>query len=98
VMNRKIRSGLTPEGVILLGDVPMVDYETPGSEELIRAVEMHSDARAMLMRRHGALTQGKDLIEAYNRMEELEFQAKLQMLVGRTGNLPRSEIEKLVRL
>jgi L-fuculose-phosphate aldolase len=49
----------------------------------------------MLMRRHGALTQGKDLEEAFNRMEELEFQAHLQILVGRAKGLSRSEIEKI---
>lgn len=90
-----IRSCLTPEGVLLLGKVPMVRYETPGSKELVDAVMDYPHAKAMLMERHGALTQGKNLEEAYDRMEELEFQARLQLLVGRAKDLPAKEIEKI---
>ena len=95
VRNEKIKSDLTPEGVLLLGDVPMVDYYTPGSDELVKAVEACADSKAMLMRRHGALTQGRTMEEAYNRMEELEFQAQLQLLVRRAKGLPKAEVEKL---
>ncbi len=97
-LKRRIRTDLTPEGVLLLGDVPTVGYYTPGSEELANAVASKSKSKAILMERHGAVTQGKDLIDAYNRMEELEFQAKLQMLVGRCRGLPRDEVEKLSKM
>ena len=97
-LKRRIRTDLTPEGVLLLGDVPTVGYYTPGSEELANAVASKSKSKAILMERHGAVTQGKDLIDAYNRMEELEFQAKLQMLVGRCRGLPKDEVEKLSKM
>ena len=97
-LKRRIRTDLTPEGVLLLGDVPTVGYYTPGSEELANAVASKSKSKAILMERHGAVTQGKDLIDAYNRMEELEFQAKLQMLVGRCRGLPRDEVGKLSKM
>ena len=54
-----------------------------------------NDKNAMIMKRHGALTSGRNMEEAYNRMEELEFQAQLQMLVGRAKGLPRTEVDKL---
>jgi L-fuculose-phosphate aldolase len=98
VMGKKVRTSLTPEGIILLGDVPMIRYETPGSKELVDAVSEHSDAKAMVLARHGAITQGRDIVEAYNRMEELEFQARMQIIVGRTSNLSRAEVEKLGRM
>ena len=98
VRNEPIKCNITPEGVLLLGSVPMIGYFTPGSQELVDAVAEHSDARAMLMARHGALTQGRTLEEAYNRMEELEFQARLQLLVGDVEDLPADEIEKLSRM
>lgn len=94
-MKRRIKTDLTPEGVLLLGDVPTIGYHTPGSKALANAVASHSKSRAILMERHGAVTQGKDLIDAYNRMEELEFQAKLQMLVGRCRGLPKDEVARL---
>ena len=76
----------------------MIGYFTPGSQELVDAVAEYASSKAMLMARHGALTQGRNLEEAYNRMEELEFQAQLQLLVGDVDDLPADEIEKLSRM
>ena len=90
-----LKSTLTPEGVLLLAQVPTCRYATPGSDELVEAVMEYAHAPAMLMARHGAITQGRTLEEAYNRMEELEFQAHLQILAGNAEELPISEIMKL---
>lgn len=96
VMGKKVNSRLTPEGIMLLGDVPLVEYRTPGSEELVDAVRRHHRSRAMTMARHGAITQGGSLAEAYDRMEELEFQASLQILAGGVGDMPENEIRKIL--
>lgn len=98
VRNEKIRCDLTPEGVLLLRGVPMIRYCTPGTQELVDAIAENSSAMAMLMERHGAITQGRNLEEAYNRMEELEFQAKMQIVTGDVQGLPQEEIEKIMRL
>jgi len=98
VKGERIKSALTPEGVLLLGDVPMIGYFTPGSKKLAEAVAENSSHRAMLMARHGAITQGRTIEEAFNRMEELEFQAKLQILTDGADELPLSEIKKLEKM
>ena len=98
VKGENIKSNITPEGVILLGNVPMLDYYTPGSKQLVEAVKAHGNCKAMLMARHGALTQGRSLEEAFNRMEELEFQAKLQLMCGEVEDLPIKEIKKLSKM
>jgi L-fuculose-phosphate aldolase len=90
-----LKSTLTPEGVLLLDQVPTCRYATPGSDELVEAVMEYANAPSMLMARHGAITQGRTLEEAYNRMEELEFQAHLQILAGNAEELPMSEIMNL---
>ncbi len=95
VKGEDIKSCLTPEGVLLLDQVPTVRYETPGSQELVDAVMEYADALAMLMAKHGAITQGRTLEEAFNRMEELEFQAHLQILAGDAAELPVEEVVKL---
>ena len=59
VKGEDIKSCLTPEGVLLLDQVPTVRYETPGSQELVDAVMEYADAPAMLMAKHGAITQGR---------------------------------------
>ena len=97
-MKGRIKTDLTPEGVILLGDVPTIRYYTPGTQALVDAVKEHCNAKAILMTRHGAITQGKNLEDAYDRMEELEFQAKLQMLVGRCKGLPKDEVKRLSKM
>ena len=94
-MKGRVRTDLTPEGVLLLGDVPTVGYMTPGTKELADAVAAHAASKAILLTRHGAVTVGRDLQQAFDRMEELEFQARLQMLVGRCRGLPKAEVEKL---
>ena len=94
VRNEPVKCNITPEGVLLLGSVPMVKYYTPGSQELVDAIAEvgHSKARG------GALSQGRTLEEAYNRMEELEFQARLQLLAGDVKDLPKKEIAKLSKM
>ena len=79
-------------------------YEAAGAKisfvgnPLVDAVRAEGTSKAILMERHGAITQGKNLEEAYNRMEELEFQAKLQLLCGDVTDLPKREINKLSKM
>ena len=98
VKNERLNTGITPEGVILLGDVPMVPYRTPGSDELAEEVEKIYTSSAALMEKHGAVTLGKTMEDACNRMEELEFQAHLQLLVGNVKGLPEDEMKKLRKM
>lgn len=90
-----LRCNLTPEGALLLGKVPTIPYITPGTDELVDAVAAHHGSSAMLMARHGALTQGATLEDAYDRMEELEFQARLQMMCKDADDLPAEELRRL---
>ncbi len=97
VRGEPLRCGLTPEGVLLLGDVPLVPYATPGSEELVRLVSAYAlDHDAIIMEKHGALTVGADLEQAYNRMEELEFQAQLQFLAGDAEEISDAERRRIL--
>lgn len=98
IEGKKVTFDLTPEGILLLGDVPMVGYSTPGSDELVKGIEKNAKAKAMLMERHGALTQGRTLEEAFNRMEELEFQAKMRLLEKDAESLPKNEILKIRKM
>jgi L-fuculose-phosphate aldolase len=98
VRGELMRSALTPEGIMLLGDVPMVPYSTPGGEGLAKAFSGLTSNNAFLMERHGALTVGKDLLEAFLRMEELEFVASLQLDAEGADELPPDEVERIKKL
>lgn len=96
VKQEKLKTGLTPEGVLLLGEVPLMPYATPGTKDLVDIVAKSSKHHnVMIMERHGAITLGIDLEEAYNRMEELEFQAHMQFLTEGSVELPEEERRRI---
>lgn len=72
---------LVPEVAVNLGAVPLTPYATPGTEELERAIlpilERHD---AFLLANHGAVTLGRDVPEAADRMETLEHFARITLV------------------
>ncbi len=99
VMGEPLRTGLIPEGALMLGKVPMVPYRTPGSEELARVLlESEGDGKGFLMEKHGALAIGASLEEAYSRLEEMEFIAMVQIRcagLGGAKEIPPEEIDRI---
>ncbi|MCX6650177.1 MAG: class II aldolase/adducin family protein [Methanomassiliicoccales archaeon] len=98
----ELTPGLTPEGLMVLGRrVPTVPYATPGSNDLAEALRaVVGGANAFLLQNHGAIAVGKDLKDAYHRLETLEFHAELQyrlLLLGKGKALPEAEIERILR-
>jgi L-fuculose-phosphate aldolase len=56
---------------------------------------------ALLLSRHGAITVGRELRDAYNKMETLEHTARVVLaarLQGPLAPLPAAEVKKLRRL
>ena len=88
-----------PEVVLTLGHVPTVEYATTGTATLadsIRPYIRHHDA--ILMDRHGAVCVGKDLLEAFCRLETMEHTAlitKTARDLGMVRELPSDEAVKL---
>jgi len=77
----------TLDGVFLtetlmgLGEVPCAPFAMPGSDEVSDSVAPFcKDYNAVLLAHHGALTWGKDLMQAYMRMESLEFFARMTLM------------------
>ncbi|MDI6854590.1 MAG: class II aldolase/adducin family protein [Deltaproteobacteria bacterium] len=91
-----------PEVVMTMGVIPTVSYATPTTAEVpesIRTLVLKHDA--LILERHGALTVGRDLMEAYNKMEKLEHAALIifsALQLGRVKRLPPREVEKLLHL
>jgi len=87
------------ESCLVLGAVPTAPYATPSTDEVTAALRpLIAAANAVIMDRHGALTLGRTLEEAYNRMETLEHTAKIThaaRVLGPVQPLPEAEIEKL---
>ena len=99
VASTKLMTSMLPEGVMILGEVPLIPYRRPGSEELADEIMNAGDkARGYLLEKHGALTVGRNLAEAFGRMEEMEFIASVQLKVmslERPRGLSSSEMKEL---
>jgi L-fuculose-phosphate aldolase len=90
---------IIPELVVTLGAIPTAPYGTPGTEELpdsLRALIRCSDA--VLMERHGAITLGVDLLDAYKKMEQIEHNAKITFLARQLGQVKELSPEQVKRL
>ena len=73
-----------PEMIFQVGVVPLVPYATPGTAELADRFEPFlANHDAFLMANHGAVTLGRTLLVAHQRMESLEHTAKI-LLAART--------------
>jgi len=93
---------LTPEGLMVLGrKVPLVPYATPGTEALAEALRREvGGANTFLLASHGAISVGRDLKDAFHRMETLEAHAELQYrlaLLGKGRSLSEEEAERVLR-
>jgi L-fuculose-phosphate aldolase len=87
------------EAVIVLGKVSLVEYGTPGSEELYSKLLPHlRDSDAFLLANHGALTVGMDVFDAYNKMETLEHVAQIVFIAKQLGNLNILNAEQVQKL
>jgi L-fuculose-phosphate aldolase len=70
-------SKILPEVWLLLGPVPTAPYATPSTMEVPQSIAPYVEKhQAILLRRHGALTFGRNVTEACMRMEKLEHAAK----------------------
>ncbi len=68
----------TPYLGMKLGTVGMIPYAKPGSEELFAAFrEKLNDSDGYLLRNHGPIVGGSDLMDAFCILEELEESAKI---------------------
>ena len=69
---------IMPEAVIALGCVPIAEYGVPSTMEIPDNVEKYLPYYdAVLLENHGALTYSDSLLNAYHKMESVEFYAEL---------------------
>ena len=93
---------IMPEAVIALGCVPIAKYGTPSTTEIPDAVEEYLPYfDQVLLENHGALTWGPDLMNAYHKMESVEFYAELlykSKMLGGPKEFDKEQIEKLYEI
>lgn len=88
---------IMPEAVIALGCVPIAEYGTPSTEEIPDAVSKYLQSfDAVLLENHGALAFSDSLLNAYHKMESVEFYARLLYISKQLGG-PQELSEAQVR-
>jgi L-fuculose-phosphate aldolase len=91
---------LLPEVIVTLGLIPTTEYATPASAEgatVIREVIRGHDA--LILQRHGSVTVGASIWEAYLKLEKLENAAEVTyklLTLGRELPFPPGAVDKLI--
>jgi L-fuculose-phosphate aldolase len=90
---------LVSEIVIALGEVPLAEYATPGTQELVDSLEpLVCHHNAILMANHGVVTHADDLLTAYMRMETVEHFAKIALTAHMLGKQQVLSPERVAQL
>ena len=87
------------ELILAVGKLPIVPFQMPGSLEMGTALHPFIEShKVLVLARHGALSFGEDLIEAYNGMERLEHSCEILLKAesfGAVTELDEQTINKL---
>jgi L-fuculose-phosphate aldolase len=91
-----------PEVVVTLGTIPTATYGTPGTAELPESIrELVRCSDAILLERHGSVTIGRTVEEAYTRLEVLEHTARITWMartMGQVRELHPEQVSKLMEV
>ena len=99
ICGKALTEAIMPEAVIALGFVPVAAYGTPSTMEIPDAVSKWlQQVDAVLLENHGALAYSDTLLNAYHKMESLEFYARLlyqSKMLGTPQEFTQEQMEKL---
>jgi L-fuculose-phosphate aldolase len=92
-----------PESIFALGSIATCPYATPTTRDVVDAIRSAVSAgrQAMILERHGSITLGQTLQEAYARLESLEHVARVTAIarsLGKVTGLSKKEIRKIESL
>ena len=90
---------LLPEIVFTFGSIPTAAYTTPSTEEVPAEVRKWvRDFDAMILDRHGSLTVGPDVYDAYNKLERMEHVAEITLRARMLGTIRPLTCEQIQQL
>lgn len=90
---------LFPEVIVTLGKIPLVPYRTPSTQAFADIVaEYAKGADALLLERHGVVTVGSDLWDAYYKLERVEHVFKIAAIARRLGVIEPLSAKELAEL
>lgn len=93
VSGEKIPINVLPEAVLLLRNIAYLPYKMPGTQEFADAFsfELKNGKDVFILQNHGVTVVGKNIKEAYARLETLEFLSKVVL----TLKISRNKINEM---
>lgn len=101
VAGDRLAGCIIPEVVLTLGEqIPIAAYGTPSTKELPDSIsELIKGHDAVILDRHGSITVGKSVWDAYFKLEKLEYAAQVTLasrqISGRVRTLDGDELHRL---
>jgi len=97
----EVPSCILPEVEIFIGNVPIAQYDTPGSKDFAETILPHlrNKANTILLANHGAVSCDETVEKAYFHLETLDMYCKILLLSKQVGNvrqLPEQKVKELL--
>lgn len=96
-----LNRAILTEAVMGIGEIPLAPYAMPGTQEVPDSIAPFvTTHNGCLLANHGALTWGNDVMEAWMRMESIEYYALVSMythgLIGQANELTCEQVDRLI--
>ena len=93
----KLPINALPESALVLDPITYIEYKMPGTQEFADAFEegLSKGSRVFIMQNHGVTVAGKDIRDAYVKLETLEFLAQVSFISKLYGNLTEIPVDKI---
>ena len=99
VAGESLEEFFLPEAVLALDKVPLSGYATPTTSEVPKAIEeLITKTDTILLKNHGVLACGKDLWDAFFKLETVEKLAQIYFLAKSLGKIDYLTPEQVRRL
>lgn len=99
ITNTKIPCDILPEVVMTIGNVPETKFSVPTSPNNADIIEKGvKNSDLVILKSHGVLSLGKDIFDAYNKLEKLEhlcFVNICSSVLGGAKKISKSKIKEL---
>jgi L-fuculose-phosphate aldolase len=99
VAGLSLATPVLPEVFVMCGRIPTAAYATPSTIESADVIrDLIKDHDVILLDHHGAVSCGKNLDEAYYKMEKLEHAAKTMLAANSLGRIEPLSADNLKKL
>ena len=99
VCKKAIPDNLLIEVPVIIGKMCVAEFAVPGTESVANAISPFIEGcNAIFMSNHGVVVYGKDIFEAYNRLEALENAAKTIIYANYAGTPIKISDEDVLKM